>query len=63
MTVAPSKSSGRWLGKRVMAFMKEAGCEVEAVVMKSDSEPALTKIVEEIRRLRLRSGPWDGGGK
>ena len=39
-TVAPRKSSGQWMGKRVMAFMKEAGCEVEAVVMKSDNEPA-----------------------
>ena len=28
-TVAPRKSSGQWLGRRVMAFMREAGCEVE----------------------------------
>ena len=35
-TVAPRKSSGERLGKRVMAFMREAGCEVEAVVMKTD---------------------------
>ena len=26
--VAPRKSSGEWLGKRVMAFMREFGCEV-----------------------------------
>ena len=55
-TVAPRKSSGQWLAKRVMAFMKEAGCEVEAVVMKSDNEPALTKVVEEIGRLRAAIG-------
>ena len=35
-TVAPRKSSGEWLGKRVMAFMRGAGCEVEAMVMKTD---------------------------
>ena len=39
-----------------MAFMREAGCEVEAVVMKSDNEPALTKVVEEIGGLRAAIG-------
>ena len=55
-TVAPRKSSGEWLGKRVMAFMREAGCEVEAVVIKTDNEPALVKVVEEIGRLRAAKG-------
>ena len=55
-TVAPRKSSGEWLAKRVMAFMREAGCEVEAVVMKTDNEPALVKVVEEIGRLRAARG-------
>ena len=55
-TVAPRKSSGEWLGKRVMAFMREAGCEVEAVVMKTDNEPALVKVVEEVGRLRAANG-------
>ena len=36
--------------------MREAGCEVEAVVVKSDSEPALVKVVEEIGRLRAARG-------
>ena len=39
-----------------MTFMREAGCEVEAVVIKSDNEPALTKVVEEIGRLRAAIG-------
>ena len=55
-TVAPRKSSGQCLGRRVMAFMRDAGCEVEAVVIKSDNEPALTKVVEEIGRLRAAIG-------
>ena len=55
-TVAPRKSSGEWLGKRVMAFMREAGCEVEPVTMKSDNEPALLKVVEEVGRLRAAKG-------
>ena len=36
-TVAPRKSSGQRLGRRVMALTREAGCVVEAVVMKSDN--------------------------
>ena len=36
-TVAPRKSSEQWLGSRVMAFMMEAGCEVEAVVLKRET--------------------------
>ncbi len=55
-TVAPRKSSGEWLAKRVMAFMREAGCEVEAVAMKTDNEPALVKVVEEVGRLRAAKG-------
>jgi len=39
-----------------MAFMREAGCEVEAVVMKTDNEPALVKVVEEVGRLRAAKG-------
>ena len=31
-TVAPRWSIGQWLGRRVMAFMREAGCEVEVVI-------------------------------
>ena len=54
--VALRRSRGQWLGRRVIAFMREAGYEVEALVMKSDNEPALTKVVEEIGRLRAAIG-------
>ncbi len=55
-TVAPRKSEGVWLAARVMAFMRECGCEVEPVIMKNDNEPALVKVVEEIGRLRAAKG-------
>ena len=42
--------------ERAMAFMKEAGCQVEAVLMKNDNEPALVKVVEEIGRRRAAIG-------
>ena len=62
-TVAPRKSSGQWLGRRVMAFMREAGCEVEAVVIKSDNE----RVDEGCGGDRKAEGcdrrPGDGGGK
>ena len=28
-TVAPRKSSGQWLGRRIMAMMREVGSDVE----------------------------------
>ena len=54
--VTPKKSDGEWLAKRVMAFMREFGCEVEPVTMKTDNEPALVKVVEYIGRLRAAKG-------
>ena len=54
--VAPRKSSGQWLAGRVMAFLREVGCEVEKMTMKTDSEPALVKVVEEVGRLRAAKG-------
>ena len=50
-TVAPRKSSGEWLAKRVLAFMKEFGCELEQVTMKTDNEPALVAVVDQVARL------------
>ena len=55
-TVAPRKSSGEWFGERVLAFMQNTGCEVDAVVVKTDNEPALVKVVEEVGRLRVAKG-------
>ena len=47
-TVKPRKSRGKRLAKRAMTFMREAGCEVELVVLKTDTKPALVKVVEEM---------------
>ena len=55
-TVVPRKSSGECLAKRVTAFMREAGGEVEPVVVKSDNEPVLVKVVDEIGRIRAAKG-------
>ena len=55
-TVAPRKSEGVWLATRIMAWMRECGCEVEPVIFRSDNEPALVKVVEEVGRLRAAKG-------
>ena len=36
--------------------MWEAGCEVKAVVMKTDNELMLVKVVEEVGRLTVAKG-------
>ena len=51
--VAPRKSSGEWLAKRVL----------EKVTMKTDNEPALVAVVDQVGRLRAaKGGEGDGGG-
>ena len=54
--VTPAKSSGEFLGKRVLAFMREWGCELEAVTVKPDNEPSLLQVVEMVARLRAAKG-------
>ena len=54
--VTPAKSSGEFLGKRVLAFMREWVCELEAVTVKTDHEPSLLQVVEMVARLRAAKG-------
>ena len=55
-TVAPRKSSGEWLARRVRAWMVEVGCAYGDVVVKSDNEPALVALVEALGRERAVKG-------
>ena len=55
-TVAPRKSSGEWLARRVNAWMKEIGCAHGNITVKSDNEPALVALVEALGRERAVSG-------
>ena len=55
-TVAPRKSSGDWLARRVLAWMREIGCELNHVTVKSDNEPALVEIVDSLARHRAAKG-------
>jgi hypothetical protein len=55
-TVVPSKSTGRFVSERVVAWMAEVGIDKGDVVMKSDQENAIKCVVEAIATLRAANG-------
>jgi hypothetical protein len=55
----PSKSTGNFIARRCLAFLREIGCESCDVIVKSDNEPAITSIISEVGRMRAATG----GGK
>ena len=55
-TVVPSKSSGSFVIERVWAFMKELGIEGQDTVVKSDQEPSIKHLVDEIGRRKAEVG-------
>ena len=58
-TVAPSKSTGRFVAERVNAFIKEIGVERVDIVAKSDQEPSIKQVVEDVGRHRGEgAGQW-----
>ncbi len=59
MTMAsavPSKSTGTFIAKRAVAFMKEVGCEFGSIIVKSDQELATKAVVDEICKYRAAGG-------
>jgi len=55
-TAVPRKSTGEFVTNRVIAFMKEIGLEAADVVVKSDQEPAVTSLIDEVGRKRAPLG-------
>ena len=55
-TVMPSKSSGKFVIERVWAFMKELGIEGQDLIVKSDQEPAIKHLVDEVARRKAEVG-------
>ena len=55
-SVAPSKTCGEFIAKRVVAFMKEIGADQGDITIKSDQEPALIALVREIGSHRAAGG-------
>ena len=59
-SVAPSKTCGEFIAKRVVAFMKEIGADQGDITIKSSQESALIALVREIVRIEQRevAGEW-----
>ena len=55
-TAMPTKSTGKFVVERVWAFMKEVGIEHLDVIVKSDQEPAIKHLVDEIGRRKAETG-------
>ena len=46
------KTTGTFITKRVIAFLAEIGCELRDLIAKSDQEPAVMAVVQDVGRLR-----------
>ena len=58
-TAIPSKSTGEFVIARVGAFIRELGIDHLDIVAKSDQEPSIKKLVEDVGRSRGGgSGRW-----
>ena len=54
-TVVPRKTTGEFVSKRVVAFMKELGFEMSVVTLKTDNEPALVAMAD-VAKVRASRG-------
>ena len=56
-TVVPRKSTGDWMCRRLMGWLREIGLEIVHIVVKSDNEPELMSSIEPWIMMRAtRSG-------
>ena len=55
-TVTPRKSTGDWLAKRLLAWLREIGCEMSRIIIKTDNEPAIVTVVDNLARHRAAKG-------
>ena len=64
-SVVPTKSTGEFIIERVLAlaFTKEIGIDAIDVVARSDQEPAVKRLIEEIGRRKRRDGRKVVGGE
>jgi hypothetical protein len=55
-TVIPSRTTGEFTGKRIMAFLRECGCELSKLIVKSDQEPAILALIDDMIKQRVDKG-------
>ena len=68
--VCPRKTTGVYIQKRITGFLREIGCLHGDLVVKSDQEPALDKVIEDVgkgedsrRQWKVCGGKVDGQGE
>ena len=54
--VVPRKTTGEFVSKRVAAFMKELGCEMSVVTLKTDNELVLVAVADDVAKVRASQG-------
>ena len=55
-TVVPSKSVDDFITKRTVAFLRECGSDMSKITIKTDQEPAILAIAEDVIRMRAANG-------
>ena len=55
-SVSPSKSTGEFIARRIMAYLRECGCELAKIVVKTDQEPAIISMIEDLTKMRVDRG-------
>ena len=59
MTMAaavPFKTTGTYISERIVAFLHETGCLHGDIIVRSDQEPAVMSITEEVGKIRAQRG-------
>ena len=59
MTLAaavPYKTTGTYISERIVAFLHETGCLHGDIIVRSDQEPAVMSIIEEVGKIRAQRG-------
>ena len=55
-TMVPRKSTGEFVTARIMAFLRECGCEMSKIIVKTDQEEAMLAMVGNLVRHRATMG-------
>jgi len=54
--MVPAKTTGEYIQRRVVSFLWKVGCLHGNLVVKSDQEPAIKAVVEDVGRAKAADG-------
>ena len=57
-TVVPRRSTGGWICRRLLAWLREIGFGFVDIVVKSDNEAAPTSLIESRSMMEAMRGGW-----